>query len=222
MYVFCFLLCYSKTPVTSPALFLSFFFFFFFYSRGLGQFPGHFGSNLQDALQVWTKSASSAHVRSVGELALWWAEVNQWKTKTTYSVTVQRSCGYLSAKSKVLKWLQDLRIHLDSLRSLFPMLVLITSCINILFLYLLIIMWHVISGLTSVFVSAVEHTSETRKTYRADVWALQHSCLLPLQVSCSVRVSFPTSCQPGKNTVWSWLNVCLYVELYHISFTLSS
>lgn len=38
------------------------------HSRGLGQFPGHFGSHLQDALQVWAKFASSAHVRGIGEL----------------------------------------------------------------------------------------------------------------------------------------------------------
>lgn len=46
-------------------------------SWGLGQFPGHIGSYVQDALQVWTQFASSPHVRGIGELVM---DLNKFKT----------------------------------------------------------------------------------------------------------------------------------------------
>lgn len=56
--------------------------------------------------------------------------------------------------------------------------------------WLIVLFWY--------FLSTVEHKSETGKTHRADVWALQHSCLLPLQIRCAVCVSFTALFPPRK------------------------
>lgn len=57
--------------------------------------------------------------------------------------------------------------------------------------------------LSSVFgpVSAVEHASEERKAHRVDVRTLQHSCILPLQISGAVCVSFRLNLDTKKNTL---------------------
>lgn len=64
---------------------------------------------------------------------------------------------------------------------------------------------HYLMGLvvcvTAIFcsVSAVEHASKTRETDRDDVWTLQHSCLLPLQIGRTICVSFSALLHPGRD-----------------------
>ena len=50
-------------------------------------------------------------------------------------------------------------------------------------------------------VSAVEYASKTRETDRDDVWTLQHSCLLPLQIGRTICVSFSTLLHPGRDGI---------------------
>lgn len=169
----CFKLCAEKENIskdfwhfwhlTSPSLC---FLFQPAFSRGLGQFPGHSGSYVQDALQVRTQPASCAHVRSISELSFVLAKFSLMLATYTLLLCCNQinSCPRHRVETVVCVWLTGV------------------CCKR--------------ANFCSVF--AVEHTSKKRETNRADVWALQHSCLLPLQISCAVCVSFTVSLRPGE------------------------
>lgn len=151
-------------------------------SWGLGQFPGYSGSHVQDALQVWTQPAPCAHVRGVGELTFESQKIKRFDLLLCLKIKMWHIDGNIWAI-----WAQR------QVKSVFPVLALITICSICVYLTVICCKW---ANFCSVF--AVEHTSKERETNRADVWALQHSCLLPLQVSRALCVSFTVSRHPGR------------------------
>lgn len=76
-------------------------------SWGLGQFPGHIGSYLQDALQVWTQPASSPHVRGIGKLVmvLRYASDLNLRSRSVYILFIFYSrCHFLLFSNLCLQW----------------------------------------------------------------------------------------------------------------------